>query len=438
MHRPPPSRRRASARIARRQPSTRGRSASQAISRPETEPSFSRADRGRATSQTTSRRRSTSFGRRSGAGRSRAPRSRRPARLTELTDYLWCRGHYGEAEQSVARAAQLATGRPEQREHAYVFHTEALQALYRGDIAGCIERAGRALEVGDRFGDAGIAGDARVTIGSATACGDLDRGLRLIEDAVGAARRAGEHEVAARGLNHLVFRPISWNRHDLVEQYIDEAIEYCTEHTQDLWRINVRAVAARWALDRGRWDDAADHAGTVIDDPRESPWTHHEALCVLALVRARRGDPGARDALADAAAVGVPVEERFAHVDLAAARAEVAWLERSLDEVDAATAATLAVAVELGDSEAVPRLLFWRRLASLDVDVPPDGTGPYALALSGRWRKAAGEWTQRRCPYETALALSQTGDVGALRQAHAQLQGLDARPLAGDRRPSTA
>ena len=33
------------------------------------------------------------------------------------------------------------------------------------------------------------------------------------------------------------------------------------------------------------------HFQAVIDDPRESPWTHHEALRVLALVRARRGDP---------------------------------------------------------------------------------------------------------------------------------------------------
>ncbi len=254
--------------------------------------------------------------------------------LTELTDYLWCRGYNGEADETVDRASQLAADRPEQREHAYVFHTQALQALYRGDVDGCFEHARRALEIGARFGDELIAGHARVTIGSATARSDLERGLRLIEEAVETARRNGEHEVAARGMNALVLRPMPWNRHDLVERAIDDAIEYCTEHTQDLWRINVQAVAARWALDRGRWDDASGHARAVIDDPRESPWTHHEALCVLALVRARRGDPGARDALAAAAAVGVPQEEEFAHVDLAAARAEVAWLERAGAEVD--------------------------------------------------------------------------------------------------------
>ena len=324
--------------------------------------------------------------------------------LTELTDYLWCRGYNGEADQTVDRASQLAADRPEQREHAYVFHTQALQALYRGDADGCFEYARRALEVGARFGDELIAGHARVTIGSATARSDLEHGLRLLEEAVETARRSGEHEVAARGMNALVLRPMPWNRHDLVERYIGDAIEYCTEHTQDLWRINVQAVAARWALDRGRWDDAAGHARAVIDDPRESPWVHHEALCVLALVRARRGDPGARDALADAAAVGVPLEEEFAHADLAAAHAEVAWLERAMAEVDTATAAVLSGPVALGDEDAVARLHFWRRLAGLDVDVPEGGSGPYAVALSGGWQEAADEWARQSSPYEAALA----------------------------------
>ena len=242
------------------------------------------------------------------------------------------------------------------------------------------------------------------------------------------ARRQGEHEVAARGLNGLVFRGIEWNRHDLVERSIEDAIEYCTEHTQDLWRINVLAVAARWALDRGRWDDAVGYADAVLDDPRESPWTHHEALCVLALVRTRRGDPGAREALADAAAVGVPRDEEFAHVDLAAARAEVAWYERSVDDVDAATAAMLEA--ELGDPGAVTRLQFWRRLAGLEVDTGVDSSGPYGLGLAGHWHEAANEWAEASCPYETALARSQTDDVDALRQAHTECLRLAARPLA--------
>lgn len=350
--------------------------------------------------------------------------------LTELTDYLWCRGFNGEADEAVERAWQLAAGRPEQREHAYVSHTQALRLILDGDIDACLEHAQEALEIGERFGDAWIAAHARVTIASATARRDLEHGLPLLEDAVRGARQNGEHEVAARGLNALVFRALGWNRHDLAERYIDDAIEYCTEHTQDLWRINVLAVAARWALDRGRWDDAVRYAGAVLDDPRESPWTHHEALCVLALVRARRGDPDARSALAEAKAVGVPAEEWFAHVDLAAADAEVAWLEASAPGVDDATAAQLASAIARGDQDAACRLLFWRRLAGLDAETTGDATGPYALALAGRWNEAAGEWRRLECPYEAAFALAQVDDEDARRHALEELHRLGARPAA--------
>ena len=349
--------------------------------------------------------------------------------LTELADYMWCRGCNAEADASVDRASELAAGPPAQREHAYVLHAQAMQALYRGQTDVPLEYARRALEVGERFDDELIAGHARVTIGILTGRRDLDEGLRLVEEAADDARRNGEHEVAARGMNALVWRSIDYERHDLVERYVERAIEYCTEHTQDLWRINVQAIAARWALDRGRWDDAVRHAVAVIDDPRESPWTHHEALCVLALVRARRGDPGAGDALARAAAVGVPSEERFAHVDLAAAGAEIAWLERRPGDVDSATAAMLEASLEENDGDAAARLLFWRRLAGLEVQGSAHPPGPFGLALSGRWQEAAEEWTRRSCPYEAALAQSQTGSVESLRHAHAELQQLGARPL---------
>jgi DNA-binding CsgD family transcriptional regulator len=347
--------------------------------------------------------------------------------LTELTDYLWCRGYNGEAAEALTRAAELAADGPVRREHAYVLHTQALDAM-GSDLDLCLELARRAQEIGERFGDETIAAHARVTIATAIAQRDPEQDVDMLVEAVDVARRMGEHEVAARGLNSLVYRSLSRNRHDLVERYVEDAIEYCTEHTEDLWRINVQAVAARWALDRGRWDDAVGYARAVIDDPRESPWTHHESLCVLALVRARRGDPGARDALSDAAAVGVPREEEFAHVDLAAARSEIAWLEGATNDVDAAAAGMLST--ELADPDSVVRLRFWRRLAGLDGAAPVDGAGPYALGLAGRWEAAAEEWDEGSRPYEAALARSRTDDVEMLRQAHAECLRLGARPLA--------
>jgi DNA-binding CsgD family transcriptional regulator len=349
--------------------------------------------------------------------------------LTELADYLNCRGFFRDSQEALRRASGLVSGHPEQLEHAYVLHA-AGRFRYDGDHDASVELAGKAVEIGERFGDEHVAGHARVTVGVATAGRDLDAGLALLEEAVQIARRGSQPEVVPRALNAMGALCAAWYRHDLADAYYDAGLEHCAEHTSDLWRINVLALSALSFLSQGRFDDASCRAVAVLDDPRESPWPHHTALVVLALVRARRGDPGAREALAEAGTVDLQHEEFEALVDRAAASAEVAWMNRRPEEVGGATEAMLQAAIERGDAEAICRLQFWRRLAELEADGQAGASGPYALALAGGWEQAADEWTRRGQPYEAALALSQSGDADALRRAHTLLQRLGARPLA--------
>ncbi|HEX5584985.1 ATP-binding protein [Gaiella sp.] len=348
--------------------------------------------------------------------------------LTELADYLSCRGFLQESEETVRRASELVSRSPEQLEHAYVLEA-AGRFRYYDDEAEGIELAGKAVEIGQRFGDEHVAGHARVTVGTATGRGDLDAGLALLEEAAQIARRSGQPEVVARALNNMGAVSALRYRYDLADAYYDSALKHCAEHTSDLWRINVLALSALSFLAQGRFDDASRRAVEILDDPRESPTPHHTALVVLALVRARRGDPGAREALAETAAVDLQPEEFEAVVDRVAAHAEIAWMERRGDEVRDATEATLRKAIVRADTEAICRLAFWRRLAELEAEAPTGASGPYALALAGEWQQAAEEWARRGQPYEMALALSRSGDIAALRRAHAQLQRIGARPL---------
>ncbi len=327
------------------------------------------------------------------------------------------------------RPSRLASGRPEQREHAYVL--EAAGRFHDGDQAARIELAEQALVIAERFSDEHVAGHARVTIGTATALlGDLDAGLALLEEAVRIARRSGQPEVVARALNNAGYVCASRYRYDLADAYSDAGLAHCAEYVSDLWRINILAMPMLSLLAQARFDDASQRAAAILDDPRESPWPHHAALVVLGLVRARRGDPGAREALAETASVDLQPEELDAVVDLAAAHAEVAWLEGRPEEIGTATGASLQAAVERGDTETVARLAFWRCLAGTEIDGHSDGESPYVLALAGRWAEAADAWAERGQPYEAALALSRSGDVRAVRRAHAQLLRLGARPLA--------
>jgi DNA-binding CsgD family transcriptional regulator/tetratricopeptide (TPR) repeat protein len=349
--------------------------------------------------------------------------------LTELADYLSCRGFLRESQDTVERASQLVSGHPEQREHAYV-----LDAAGRfgkdGDPAARIELARKAVVIAERFGDEHVAGHARVTLGGATAELDLDTGLPLLEEAAEIARRSGEAEVVARALNYMGYVCAAQYRYELADAYYDAGLRHCAQHTSDLWRINILALSALSFLAQARFDDATRQALAILDDPRESPWPHHTALVVLGLVRARRGDPGAREALAETATVDLQPEEFHAIVDRAAAEAEIAWLEGKPEDVGAATDGTVEAAVERGDAEAIARLAFWRRLAGTGTGGRPGGDGPYVMALAGNWDAAAAEWSRRGEPYEAALALSLTGDVDAMRRAHTALLQIGARPLA--------
>jgi DNA-binding CsgD family transcriptional regulator/tetratricopeptide (TPR) repeat protein len=329
--------------------------------------------------------------------------------LIELAGYLSCRGFDTEAKEAVERASSLVQNEPDGAAHAYVLEFRARMQICSSSLETCVELAERAIELGERFNDGFITEYAKATVGSATMVVDAERGMAMLEAVVRRATDDGLYEVAARALNALGGRNIAHGRRDLAADYLDRAISYCTEHLQDLWRINALALAARNALDRGVWDQATDYSSAVVQDPRDSPWPHHEALLVLGLVRTRRGDPGAKAAFDLAEAVGVPAEEIMAHVDLALARVEVAWTERRFADVDRLTVDAIDAARDRDDPTTVARFCFWRHLSQLEVDPTIEREPP-------------------ELPYETALSLLLVDDEASLRRSLDEFRRLGALP----------
>ena len=349
--------------------------------------------------------------------------------LAELSDYLKCRGIFSEANAALRRAADLVSGEPEQREHAYVLYAAGRFGLVGGNDAA-IEFSERAIEIAERFDDEYTAGHARVTLATAIGQGDLDAGLALLAEAAELAELQGQTETVVRAFSNMGSISLQSCRFDLADAYLESGLERCAEHTSDLWRINMLALSALSFLAQGRFDDAARRAAAILEDPRESPAPHHAALMIQALARARRGDPGAHDALAAIASVEIHPDDVETHVETAETAAEIAWLESRPEAISEATDAILQTVIADGAPNLISRLAFWRRLAGIETDVPEDATGPHALALSGEWALAAAEWARRGQPYEAAFALAQSGDVVSLRKAHEELQRLGALPAA--------
>jgi DNA-binding NarL/FixJ family response regulator len=78
----------------------------------------------------------------------------------------------------------------------------------------------------------------------------------------------------------------------------------------------------------------------------------------------------------------------------------------------------------------VGELAYWRRKSGIDQELPPGVRKPWSLHLAGDWKAAASAWRKRERPYEAALALSESDDEDALREALTELRRLEAGPLA--------
>ena len=160
------------------------------------------------------------------------------------------------------------------------------------------------------------------------------------------------------------------------------------------------------------------------------PISRISALIALGRVRARRGDPGADDALDEALELALPGGhlQRLGH--LRAARAEAAWLAGDRGRAVEEARAVYPLALEKRHQWFTGELAYWQRLAGT-LDTWPEWIAePYRLQLAGSAEEAAAAWRARGCPYEAARALGEAAAEQPLLDALSTLEGLGATPAA--------
>jgi DNA-binding CsgD family transcriptional regulator len=151
-------------------------------------------------------------------------------------------------------------------------------------------------------------------------------------------------------------------------------------------------------------------------------------LTTLALVRVRRGDPGADDLLDEALELALPTGEVSRIARVTAARAEQAWYCGKLADVARETAVGLAHVRGHTTPWLTGELLFWQSRAQSGGPISGQLAQPYQLVLAGDWQAAASAWERIGMPYEQALALAE-GPEEAQRDALGILDRLGAGPL---------
>ena len=337
-------------------------------------------------------------------------------------------GLNAEAEEASREAIRLLEALPPGPELACAYADQAYARMLSRDNAAGVKWGEKAAAAATALGDRDTLAYALNMIGTShVMAGEIERGIDVLLRSLEVAREEQLEVRIASALNMLGSGLAEMYELEVAEGYVRECIAFSDAHElttsyAESWLALVHAY-------RGRWDEAAELALALLARPVD-PVTRISSLIALGRVRARRGDPGAADALDQALELARPGGhlQRLGHVH--AARAEAAWLagdpERAARESDAA----YGLAVEKRHLWFGGELAYWLRQAGIPAEPPAWIAEPYRLQLAGDAEGAAHAWAARGCGYEAARALGESYDEGALVRSLAELETLGARPLA--------
>jgi DNA-binding CsgD family transcriptional regulator len=352
--------------------------------------------------------------------------------LRRLGIRLGANGALAEATAVLAEAVTVLEQVPAGPELARAYNAMAA-VLGVFDDGEALRWGEKAIDLAERVGCVDAIADTLNIVGTAQLrLGDLD-GLVKLDRSREMAQQAGDELGVVRAYERPAAVLAARREWMLAERYIEPGLVFCRERGLESSLAWLTVLAAEAGLARGRWDDAASTAGTILTWPAEG-FSHPRisALVILARVRARRGEPGYRPLLDEAASIAKTAPTVQAALLIGAARAEAAWLEGApAERIGAETAS----AGEPGPSDVrwfAGETEVWRHRAGLDCGDPAELPEPYRLEITGDAEGAASWWRERGCAYDAALALALAGpgDRAALRRALDLLQGLGAHPAA--------
>jgi hypothetical protein len=354
--------------------------------------------------------------------------------LRLLSRFCWYSGNRERAETHARQAVELLESQGNSAELAMAYSNRSQLAMLAGDTEPTVAFGEKALQLARALGQREIESHALNNIGSARLITGDQRGEQLLLQALQIALDHDFHEHAARAYVNLGSSG-AVNNDVTARLYLEQGLAYCEQCGLDSWSTYLRVFLARFALDRGAWDEAAERASTLLRDTISTAIVRIPALVVVGLIRTRRGDSGTREALDEALALALPTGELQRIGPVAPARAESAWYAND----SAAVLRETERGLQYGDFPRGPwfvgELLFWKSQATT-VSVPDQRCPePFRLALVQRWREAAEEFRTHEMPYFEALMLVRTGPSG-VKRARTILERLGASRLLASRRSS--
>jgi len=348
--------------------------------------------------------------------------------LRILTKALWFVGRAEEAHAAGQEAIDLLEAAGDEPDLALAYATMANIGLLEHDAPAVSEWGSKAVALGEEIGASDALASAYSSMGRIECSSGDWGGFAKLERSLEHARLGGVDEHIARAFVNLTEAAVEAGRHTIAEHYLAEGLAYTADRDLESYEGLLLAAAARLELDRGCLSRAVDSTEALLRRGRTLSVVRLSALAVRGRALARLGEPNAWEPLDEALALCRPNDA--VRLGVAAARAEVAWLDGALDAIDSETRAALEYGIERGEAWLTAEIAYWRWKAGIPTDLPGLEASPFALQLAGDWRGAAGRWSALGFPYETALAQSDAADLETLEDSLAAFQELGVAPAA--------
>ncbi len=363
-----------------------------------------------------------------GLWRATGDRLREGDTLRRSASALWrlCRGRAAAVACADALRALEPLGPTVELANAYVGVAGDRVADMR--FGEAIALARQAREIAEQVGSSRVKSVA-LTVEAMAAWSAGDGWEPLLRQALAVALDHGAAPEAGYAYTNLHELSCGSRRYAESGQYYRDGAAYCEEHDLGIYLCCLQGVRTA-TLDRlGRWDEAVMLSGVVLRRMLASPVNRMIPLQTLGRIRARRGEPGIWECLDDAMAAADGTDDPGYAVPARLSRAEARWLAGELGaarhEAELADQAADAASPWLRGEAAA-----WLRRTGSGCDPRRGLAEPYQLQLDGDWRNAAKLWNEIGCPYDAALALLDSSEEPALRQALDICQGLGAAATA--------
>jgi DNA-binding CsgD family transcriptional regulator len=350
--------------------------------------------------------------------------------MRSLSRLHWWRGRGDEAHRYAAEAVAALESLGPSDELAMAFSNMAQLAMLASHDTRAIEWGERAMELACRLGNDEILAHALNNVGAARTRKTGDVGWLELERSLQLSLRCRFQEHVARAYTNLASFAIGSREHRTGLPHLEAGLAFCDEHELCMAEGYLRALRARLNLERGAWSDALEEAEELLQQPGLSIAARIPALTVVGRVRMRRGLEGSLEPLEEARALAMATGEPQRIVTVAAARAEHACLHGDLSSVADQLSSVREYALRDPDDWRVGELGFWAGRAGAEVDGPLVIPRPFQLHISGACSAASQAWAELGCPYEQALALSDSPESELRKQALQIFNALGAQPMA--------